>query len=126
MNTPVLTDCLLRPSLPRAIPAPPLYPQRGEEVAEHEANLVAEGVAEPVPCPEKAPLDSLPPVPYVKKLPTVASGANLDTLGRVKRPLPGSNLKAVSAEIEAGEWDDKVRAASSALSNYLGPYLIPI
>ena len=105
-----LPSLLSHPSLPFSPPPPTLsLPQRAEEVTEHEANLAAEGVAEPLPCPEKIPLESLPPVPYVRKLPTVASGANLDTLGRVKRPLPGSNLKAVSAEIEAGDWDDKVR-----------------
>ena len=74
-----------------------------EAVAELDANLIVEGVSDPIPPPEKVELDSLPPIPYVRKLPTVASGANLDTLGRVKRPLPGSAMKTWAAEIEAGD-----------------------
>ena len=71
-------------------------------VAELDANLIVEGVSDPLPPPEKIELDGLPPIPYVRKLPTVASGANLDTLGRVKRPLPGSAMKSWVAEIEQG------------------------
>ena len=62
---------------------------------------------QPEPIPTKPVFKPLQKVPYCHKLPTVASGANVDALGKPKKPLPQSNLKTVLESIQKGEWDNK-------------------